>query len=97
MYRAPATCSWLGGHLVFARVLSRVGTGIIVRQRYRGEVARHVSNVAVGSGAWIFGTGMVFVVFTMSSSRAPRWPPGYKGLEQIGARRSPVRGQLRQH
>ncbi|MBL8774283.1 MAG: ABC transporter permease [Acidimicrobiales bacterium] len=77
----------LGGHLVFyVRVLSRVGTDIIVRQRYRGEVARHVSNVAVGSGAWIFGAGMVFVVFTMSFFTGTEVGlQGYKGLEQIGA------------
>lgn len=77
----------LGGHLVFyVRVLTRVGTDIILRQRYRSEVARHVSNVAVGSGAWIFGAGMVFVVFTMSFFTGTEVGlQGYKGLEQIGA------------
>jgi phospholipid/cholesterol/gamma-HCH transport system permease protein len=77
----------LGGHLVFyTRVISRVFTDIIFRLRYRGEVARHVSNVAVGSGALIFGSGMIFVVFTMSFFTGTEVGlQGYKGLEQIGA------------
>ena len=53
----------LGGHLVFdLRVLGRVGTDIVGRLRYRGEVARQISDIAVGSGAWIFGSGMVFAL-----------------------------------
>ncbi len=77
----------LGAHLLFyARVLGRVGTDIIGRLRYRDEVARHVSNIAVGAGAWIFGSGMVFVVFTMSFFTGTEVGlQGYKGLEQIGA------------
>ena len=77
----------LGGHLVFdLRVLGRVGTDIVGRLRYRGEVARQVSDIAVGSGAWIFGAGMVFVVFTMSFFTGTEVGlQGYKGLEQIGA------------
>lgn len=77
----------LGGHLVFdVRVLGRVGTDIVGRLRYRGEVARQISDIAVGSGAWIFGSGMVFVVFTMSFFTGTEVGlQGYKGLEQIGA------------
>jgi phospholipid/cholesterol/gamma-HCH transport system permease protein len=77
----------LGAHLVFyARVLTRVFTDIIFRLRYRGEVARQISDIAVGSGAWIFGSGMVFVVFTMSFFTGTEVGlQGYKGLEQIGA------------
>ena len=77
----------LGGHLVFdLRVLGRVGTDIVGRLRYRGEVARQISDIAVGSGAWIFGSGMVFVVFTMSFFTGTEVGlQGYKGLEQIGA------------
>ena len=77
----------LGGHLVFdLRVLGRVGTDIVGRLRYRGEVARQISDIAVGSGAWIFGSGMVFVVFTLSFFTGTEVGlQGYKGLEQIGA------------
>lgn len=77
----------LGGHLVFdLRVLGRVGTDIVGRLRYRGEVARQISDIAVGSGAWIFCSGMVFVVFTMSFFTGTEVGlQGYKGLEQIGA------------
>lgn len=77
----------LGGHLVFdLRVLGRVGTDIVGRLRYRGEVARQISDIAAGSGAWIFGSGMVFVVFTMSFFTGTEVGlQGYKGLEQIGA------------
>lgn len=77
----------LGGHLVFdLRVLGRVGTDVVGRLRYRGEVARQISDIAMGSGAWIFGSGMVFVVFTMSFFTGTEVGlQGYKGLEQIGA------------
>jgi phospholipid/cholesterol/gamma-HCH transport system permease protein len=76
-----------GRHLLFdARVLGRLGGDVILRLRYRGQVAQHVSNIAVGSGAWIFGSGMVFVVFAMSFFTGTEVGlQGFKGLEQIGA------------
>ena len=77
----------LGSHLVFyARVVSHLVLDVTFRLKYRSEVARHVSDITVGSGAWIFGSGMVFVVFTMSFFTGTEVGlQGYKGLEQIGA------------
>jgi phospholipid/cholesterol/gamma-HCH transport system permease protein len=77
----------LGAHFIFyARVMTSVFTDIIFRLRYRTVVTRLVSDIAVGSGAWIFGAGMVFVVFTMSFFTGTEVGlQGYKGLEQIGA------------
>ncbi len=76
-----------GRHLVFdAQVLRRVATDIVFRLRWRREVAEHVSNIALGAGAWIFGSGMVFVVFAMSFFTGTEVGlQGFKGLEQIGA------------
>ena len=76
-----------GNHLVFdAKVLTRVVTDVVLRLRYRKEVLEHISNIAVGSGAWIFGSGMVFVVFAMSFfTGGTVGLQGFKGLEQIGA------------
>ncbi len=76
-----------GRHLVFdAKVMRRVVTDIVFRLRWRREVAEQVSNIAVGSGAWIFGAGMVFVVFAMSFfTGGTVGLQGFKGLEQIGA------------
>lgn len=77
----------VGGQLVFSgRVLSRLVSDVILRLRYRDQVVQHVSDITVGSGAWIFGSGMVFVVFTMSFFTGTEVGlQGYKGLEQIGA------------
>jgi phospholipid/cholesterol/gamma-HCH transport system permease protein len=76
-----------GRHLVFdAQVLRRVITDVVFRLRWRSQVAEHISNIAVGSGAWIFGSGMVFVVFAMSFFTGTEVGlQGFKGLEQIGA------------
>ncbi len=76
-----------GNHLVFdAKVMTRMFTDVIFRLRWRSQVAEHVSNIAVGSGAWIFGSGMVFVVFAMSFFTGTEVGlQGFKGLEQIGA------------
>jgi len=76
-----------GHHLVFdARVFGRLFGDIVLRLRYRKQVAEQVSNIAVGSGAWIFGSGMVFVVFTMSFFTGTEVGlQGFKGLQQIGA------------
>ena len=76
-----------GNHLVFdAKVMTRMFTDVIFRLRWRNQVAEHVSNIAVGSGAWIFGSGMVFVVFAMSFfTGGTVGLQGFKGLEQIGA------------
>lgn len=76
-----------GNHLVFdAKVMTRVVTDVTLRLRYRKEVLEHISNIAVGSGAWIFGSGMVFVVFAMSFfTGGTVGLQGFKGLEQIGA------------
>ena len=76
-----------GRHLVFdTKVMTRVFTDIVFRLRWRREVAEQVSNIAIGSGAWIFGAGMVFVVFAMSFfTGGTVGLQGFKGLEQIGA------------
>ena len=76
-----------GNHLVFdAKVMSRVFSDVIFRLRWRSQVAEHVSNIALGAGAWIFGSGMVFVVFAMSFFTGTEVGlQGFKGLEQIGA------------
>jgi phospholipid/cholesterol/gamma-HCH transport system permease protein len=76
-----------GNHLVFdAKVMSRMFSDVIFRLRWRSQVAEHISNIALGSGAWIFGSGMVFVVFTMSFFTGTEVGlQGFKGLEQIGA------------
>ena len=81
------TAANFGSHLVFyTRVMIRLWSDVVLRLRYRNEVFKHVSNIAVGSGAWIFGSGMVFVVFTMSFFTGTEVGlQGYKGLEQIGA------------
>ena len=77
----------LGGHLVFyGRVMTRLFTDVIFRLKYREVVYQQVSDVTVGAGAWVFGSGMVFVVFAMSFFTGTEVGlQGYKGLEQIGA------------
>ena len=63
-----------------------------------GPVAQQVSNIAVGSGAWIFGSGMVFVVFAMSFFTGTE--VGLQGVQGPGADRGRVLhrpgGRLRQ-
>ena len=59
---------------------------VVLRLRYRRIVLRHVSDITTGAGAWVVGSGMVFVIVAMSFfSGSTVGLQGYKGLEQIGA------------
>jgi phospholipid/cholesterol/gamma-HCH transport system permease protein len=77
----------VGDWMLFsARVVTRSVTDIVVRLKYRTVVLRHVSDICAGSGAFLVGGGMVFVVFAMSFfTGATVGLQGYQGLARIGA------------
>lgn len=56
-----------GSFMVFSgRVVRYSITHVVLRLRFRKEVARQISDIVVGAGAFIFGGGMVFVIGAMS-------------------------------
>lgn len=59
---------------------------LVLRLRYRRVVLEHVSNVAVGAGGLVLGSGMIFVIFSLSLlAGGTVGMQGYAALEQIGA------------
>jgi phospholipid/cholesterol/gamma-HCH transport system permease protein len=59
---------------------------LVWRRRYARTVARHVSDVVVGTGATVVGGGMIFVIFTMAFFVGTEVGlQGYTGLRSIGA------------
>lgn len=59
---------------------------LVLRLRYRRVVLEHVSDIAIGAGGMVLGSGMVFVIFALSMlAGGTVGIQGYSGLEQIGA------------
>jgi len=70
----------------YGTVLSEVLFNWRIKWKYRAVVFNLVSDVTIGAGALIVGTGMVFVIFSMSFFTGTEVGlQGYSGLEQIGA------------
>jgi phospholipid/cholesterol/gamma-HCH transport system permease protein len=77
----------LGTFLLFAQqVLTHTVVDVIVRQRYRKHVIRQISDIVIGPGALVAGSGMVFVVGAMSlATGATVGIEGFNGLRGLGA------------
>ena len=77
----------VGSFLVFTeRVLVHTIFDVILRLRYRKEVLRQISDVVVGPGAFVAGSGMIFVVGAMSlATGATVGIEGFNGLRGLGA------------
>ncbi len=77
----------VGSFLVFTeRVLVHTVFDVILRLRYRKEVLRQISDVVVGPGAFVAGSGMIFVVGAMSlATGATVGIEGFNGLRGLGA------------
>lgn len=68
------------------RSLWHVVVDLIGRLRYRRVVLEQISDVAIGAGGFVLGSGMVFVIFSLSLlAGGTVGLQGYVGLEQIGA------------
>jgi phospholipid/cholesterol/gamma-HCH transport system permease protein len=76
-----------GSFLLFAeRVLVHTVYDIFIRRRYTKEVVRQISDVVVGPGALVAGSGMVFVVGAMSlATGATVGIEGFNSLRGLGA------------
>jgi len=77
----------VGSFLVFTeRVIVHTIFDVILRLRYRKEVLRQISDVVVGPGAFVAGSGMIFVVGAMSlATGATVGIEGFNGLRGLGA------------
>ena len=77
----------VGSFLIFTqRVLSHTIYDVIFKLRYRKEVVRQISDVVVGPGALVAGSGMVFVVGAMSlATGATVGIEGFNSLRGLGA------------
>jgi phospholipid/cholesterol/gamma-HCH transport system permease protein len=77
----------VGTFVIFAqRVLSHTIFDVVFRLRYRKEVVRQISDVVVGPGALVAGSGMVFVVGAMSlATGATVGIEGFNSLRGLGA------------
>ncbi len=59
---------------------------LILRLRYRKVVLQQVSDVVIGAGGYVLGSGMILVIFSLSFLAGTTVGlQGYTGLEQIGA------------
>ncbi len=66
--------------------LYHVVVDLVLRLRYRRVVLQHVSDVAIGAGGLVVGSGMILVIFSLSFlTGSTVGVQGYTGLEQIGA------------
>lgn len=78
-----------GGLAGLGRQLSFMGKSLgdsVFAARHVQEIARHISDITLGSGALIVGAGTVGVIFFMSFFTGTQVGlEGYKGLELIGA------------
>ncbi|WP_436794707.1 MlaE family ABC transporter permease [Actinospongicola halichondriae] len=77
----------VGDFVLFSgKALAAVFTEILVRRRFFKEVARQISDVVSGAGAFVVGGGMVFVVGAMSlATGGTLGIQAYEGLRTIGA------------
>ncbi len=75
--------SWL--HFC-ARAIYHAVFDIVFRLRFRKEVVRHISDIAIGAGAYVVGGGMVFVVAAMALFVGGTvGVQAFNGLQSIGA------------
>ena len=79
--------SAVGDFVLFsAKALAAVITELLLRRRFYKEVARQISDVVAGAGAFVVGGGMVFVVGAMSlATGGTLGIQAYEGLRTIGA------------
>jgi phospholipid/cholesterol/gamma-HCH transport system permease protein len=56
---------WL---LYSVQAVGRAWTDVILKRRYWREVLRHISDIVVGTGAYVLGAGQVFVIAALSLS-----------------------------
>ncbi|MBA2282089.1 MAG: ABC transporter permease [Actinomycetota bacterium] len=77
----------MGSFLLFAeRVLVHTVWDVVIRQRFRKEVIRQISDIVVGAGAYLAGGGMLFVIAAMSfATGATVGVEGFNGLRGLGA------------
>jgi len=72
--------------LFSGRAIASVFGELLLRRRFFTEVARQVSDVVAGAGAFVVGGGMVFVVGAMSlATGGTLGIQAYEGLRTIGA------------
>jgi phospholipid/cholesterol/gamma-HCH transport system permease protein len=76
-----------GNWLLFsAQAIARCFTDVILRLRYRKEVARHMSDIVVGAGAYVVGGGQVFVIAAMALAvGGTLGVQVFSGLQSLGA------------
>ncbi|MBV9410545.1 MAG: ABC transporter permease [Acidimicrobiia bacterium] len=68
------------------RLSGRALVNVPASLRYRSVIANHISDVAVGSGAYIVGAGAIIVIVVMTAVVGIQTSlEGTKGLELIGA------------
>jgi len=68
------------------RLSGRALLNVTASLKYRSVIANHISDVAVGSGAYIVGAGAVIVIVVMTAVVGIQTSlEGTKGLELIGA------------
>src|SRR3954454_11889408 len=74
---------------IMGRICSLSGRALLnvpASLKYRSVIANHISDVAVGSGAYIVGAGAVIVIVVMTAVVGIQTSlEGTKGLELIGA------------
>lgn len=86
--RSVAGVAALGAFVVQFGVLALWHTvyDLIFKLRYRKVVAQQVSDVVIGAGGFVLGSGMILVIFSLSFLAGTTVGlQGYVGLEQIGA------------
>ncbi|GAA3203068.1 ABC transporter permease [Actinocorallia longicatena] len=58
---------------------------LVLRRKYLSQVMRHVSDLTMGVGAVVLGSGMVFVMFFLSmATGAEVGLQGFPGLQRLG-------------
>lgn len=79
--------SQIGDFVLFSiTAVGAVVTELLLRRRFAKEVARQISDVVSGAGAFVVGGGMVFVVGAMSlATGGTLGIQAYEGLGTIGA------------
>ncbi|HEU5084915.1 MAG TPA: ABC transporter permease [Acidimicrobiales bacterium] len=79
--------SQVGDFVLFsAAAIGALVTELLLRRRFAKEVARQISDVVSGAGAFVVGGGMVFVVGAMSlATGGTVGIQAYEGLGTIGA------------
>lgn len=82
-----ASITQFGDFVLFSgKALGSVFIELVLRRRFFKEVARQISDVVSGAGAFVVGGGMVFVVGAMSlATGGTLGIQAYEGLRTIGA------------